>query len=109
MNLLNLIEGWIIVYEESNAYKLRVYKSKLIIIYVSIEGCYKGTWGNNCTADCPDECIDRHCFPNNGSCVWGCDAQMCFHGECDSKTDLCTKGCVAGRGGRYCTFCRYTQ
>ncbi|XP_076106748.1 uncharacterized protein LOC143075016 [Mytilus galloprovincialis] len=74
------------------------------LCYVAIYGCWKGTWGTNCTMDCPDECIDRHCFPNNGSCVWGCDVHRCFHGECDSKTDLCTKGCLPGRAGRYCTF-----
>ncbi|CAG2203571.1 unnamed protein product [Mytilus edulis] len=66
----------------------------------------KGTWGTNCATICPDGCIDRHCFPQNGSCVWGCDIQRCVHGECDPKTAVCTKGCVPGLGGRYCTFCR---
>lgn len=82
---------------------------KIIIIFVLNKGCWKGTWGTNCTTDCPDECIDRHCFPNNGSCVWGCDVHRCFHGECDSKTDLCTNGCLPGRGGRYCTFCKLSK
>ncbi|CAC5409011.1 unnamed protein product [Mytilus coruscus] len=76
------------------------------LCYIAVNGCWKGTWGTNCTTDCPGECTDRHCYPENGSCVWGCVAQKCFHGRCDAKTDVCTQGCVPGRGGRYCTFCR---
>ncbi|XP_071129167.1 receptor-type tyrosine-protein phosphatase kappa-like isoform X2 [Mytilus edulis] len=79
------------------------YKS-VELCYVAVNGCSKGTWGINCTTDCPVECIDSHCFPENGSCVWGCDELGCFHGKCDAKKDVCTKGCVPGQGGRYCTF-----
>ncbi|CAC5365498.1 unnamed protein product [Mytilus coruscus] len=74
------------------------------LCYIAVNGCWKGTWGTNCTTDCPVECIESHCFPENGSCVWGCDVNRCFHGKCDAKTDVCTKGCVPGQGGRYCTF-----
>lgn len=76
-------------------------------LFFVISGCWKGTWGTNCTTDCPVECIDRHCYPQNGSCIWGCDEQKCFHGECDPNSDVCTNGCVNGKGGRYCTFCKY--
>ncbi|CAC5409016.1 unnamed protein product [Mytilus coruscus] len=74
------------------------------LCYIEINGCWKGTWGDGCTTDCPVECIGRHCYPGNGSCIWGCDVQECFHGTCDAETSICTKGCVPGRGGRYCTF-----
>ncbi|CAG2205746.1 unnamed protein product [Mytilus edulis] len=47
--------------------------------------------------NCPVECIDRHCYPANGSCIWGCDEQKCFHGECDPNTDVCMKGCEGKR------------
>ncbi|XP_052067780.1 multiple epidermal growth factor-like domains protein 10 isoform X2 [Mytilus californianus] len=78
--------------------------TKIELCYIEIYGCWKGTWGPNCTTDCPVECIGSHCFPQNGSCIWGCDEQKCNHGECHARTDVCTKGCVPGRGGRYCTF-----
>ncbi|CAC5380710.1 unnamed protein product [Mytilus coruscus] len=74
------------------------------LCYIEIYGCWKGTWGTDCTTDCPVECIDRHCYPQNGSCIWGCDVQKCFHGKCDANTDICTMGCEAGQGGRHCTF-----
>ncbi|CAG2207371.1 unnamed protein product [Mytilus edulis] len=74
------------------------------LCYVAIYGCWKGTWGTNCATICPDGCIDRHCFPQNGSCVWGCDIQRCVHGVCDPKTAVCIKGCVPGLGRRYCTL-----
>ncbi|CAC5385841.1 unnamed protein product [Mytilus coruscus] len=73
------------------------------LCYIAIHGCWKGRWGTNCTKNCPAECINQDCFPGNGSCVWGCDLQKCFHGTCDVNTGVCTKGCVNGRGGRYCT------
>ncbi|XP_052059414.1 receptor-type tyrosine-protein phosphatase kappa-like isoform X1 [Mytilus californianus] len=79
-------------------------KTFVELCYIEIYGCWKGTWGTNCTTDCPVECIDRHCYPANGSCIWGCDVQKCYHGVCDANTDVCSKGCVAGEGGRYCTF-----
>ena len=39
--------------------------------YINI-GCYKGWWGSECSDPCPATCVDRHCYPGNGSCVWGC-------------------------------------
>lgn len=44
-------------------------------------GCYKGWCGGECSTPCPVNCIDNHCYPGNGSCVWGCkigqDGDMC--------------------------------
>jgi hypothetical protein len=36
-------------------------------------GCHKGWWGSDCSIPSPGTCVDRHCYPSNGSCVWGCD------------------------------------
>ncbi|XP_052059438.1 receptor-type tyrosine-protein phosphatase alpha-like isoform X4 [Mytilus californianus] len=77
---------------------------KIELCFIAIYGCLNGTWGTACEMPCPDECINRHCYPENGSCVWGCQEQRCFHGVCDAKTDVCTSGCVPRHGGRHCTF-----
>ncbi|CAG2196371.1 unnamed protein product [Mytilus edulis] len=42
------------------------------LCYVAINGCPKGFWGSNCEQKCSTNCIERHCNPTNGSCVWGC-------------------------------------
>ena len=44
-----------------------------IYIYIYIyTGCYKGWWVSDCSKPCPATCVDRHCYPGNGNCVWGC-------------------------------------
>jgi hypothetical protein len=42
-------------------------------------GCYKGWWGSDCSKTCPATCVDRHCYPSNGRCVWGCDPVNCLN------------------------------
>ncbi|CAC5406999.1 unnamed protein product [Mytilus coruscus] len=66
-------------------------------------GCWSGTWGTNCAKLCPTKCTNQHCFPRNGSCVWGCDPLYCQAGRCNAETSACTRGCVKGRAGKYCT------
>lgn len=80
---------------------------KLKINFLWILGCWRGYWGPNCTKSCPVECINQDCFPVNGSCVWGCDLQNCFHGKCNTNTNVCTEGCLNGRVGRHCSHCMY--
>lgn len=72
-----------------------------------VVGCFKGTWGNDCADQCPEKCIDNHCYPQNGTCVWGCDPSHCLHNKCDIHTSVCTDGCVPGRAGQYCNKCKW--
>lgn len=72
-------------------------------------GCFKGTWGPNCSDACPTKCIDQHCYPENGSCVWGCDPQNCLNNICDIHvhTGVCSEGCVPGLTGEFCNRSKY--
>ncbi|XP_052059403.1 receptor-type tyrosine-protein phosphatase mu-like isoform X2 [Mytilus californianus] len=72
------------------------------LCYVEIYGCWKGFWGENCTVPCPPKCIDQHCYPANGNCVWGCDPTNCMSENCYTTTGVCLGGCVLGRAGQYC-------
>ncbi|CAC5421816.1 Tyrosine-protein phosphatase non-receptor type 5,Receptor-type tyrosine-protein phosphatase R,Receptor-type tyrosine-protein phosphatase S,Receptor-type tyrosine-protein phosphatase eta,Tyrosine-protein phosphatase non-receptor type 7,Receptor-type tyrosine-protein phosphatase N2,Tyrosine-protein phosphatase non-receptor type 12,Receptor-type tyrosine-protein phosphatase delta [Mytilus coruscus] len=72
------------------------------LCYIEIYGCWRGFWGADCTQSCPVECVNHDCYPGNGSCVWGCDLNRCFHGTCDNDSGVCTRGCKNGRAGRYC-------
>ncbi|XP_063396036.1 receptor-type tyrosine-protein phosphatase mu-like isoform X1 [Mytilus trossulus] len=71
------------------------------LCYIEINGCWKGFWGENCSAPCPHNCINQHCYPTNGSCVWGCDPNNCAV-NCFANTGVCYGGCVPGRAGQYC-------
>ncbi|CAC5380716.1 Tyrosine-protein phosphatase non-receptor type 5,Receptor-type tyrosine-protein phosphatase R,Receptor-type tyrosine-protein phosphatase eta,Tyrosine-protein phosphatase non-receptor type 7,Receptor-type tyrosine-protein phosphatase beta [Mytilus coruscus] len=75
----------------------------VVICYIEVNGCFKGTWGTNCTELCPSNCISNHCDIGNGTCVWGCDSRHCVHNRCNKHTGICTDGCVAGRAGQYCS------
>lgn len=70
-------------------------------------GCWKGKWGVNCTNPCPANCIDHHCYPGNGSCIWGCDSRKCLEDKCDRDTCICSDGCKNGFVGQSCNnqFC----
>ncbi|VDI84210.1 Hypothetical predicted protein [Mytilus galloprovincialis] len=69
--------------------------------------CFQGFWGENCSRTCSPTCIDQHCYPENGSCVWGCDPQNCLNHKCDIYTGTCTDGCVSGLSGQHCNTCEY--
>ncbi|XP_063446352.1 uncharacterized protein LOC134725939 [Mytilus trossulus] len=73
------------------------------LCYVEIHGCFMGTWGPNCTEQCPPNCIHNQCDIGNGYCVWGCDSNNCLDNKCDFQTGVCMNGCVARRGGQYCS------
>ncbi|XP_063397854.1 uncharacterized protein LOC134682593, partial [Mytilus trossulus] len=32
-------------------------------------GCPKGYWGSDCHKYCPKNCVEQHCYLENGSCV----------------------------------------
>ncbi|XP_076112604.1 plexin-B1-like isoform X2 [Mytilus galloprovincialis] len=70
------------------------------LCYVEINGCRKTNWGKNCKEICSDNCIDQHCYPENGSCVWGC---YCLDGICNINTTYCVDGCMGNRTGLNCT------
>ncbi|CAC5383463.1 PLXNA [Mytilus coruscus] len=71
------------------------------LCYVAINGCQKNFWGSNCSKSCSENCIDQHCYPGNGSCVWGCNYlnSICNSGNrtgrnCN-KYNLATDGSVS--------------
>ncbi|XP_052067781.1 multiple epidermal growth factor-like domains protein 6 isoform X3 [Mytilus californianus] len=72
------------------------------LCYIEIYGCWKGFWGEKCAKPCPPKCIDQHCYPTNGTCIWGCDPKNCMSNTCYSTTGVCFGGCVLGRAGQYC-------
>lgn len=51
---------------------------------------------------CPENCIDQHCFPTNGSCVLGCNWNYCKNDRCDKITNMCIDGCNEGITGDFC-------
>jgi hypothetical protein len=72
-------------------------------------GCHKGWWGIDCSNPSPATCVDRHCYPSNGSCVWGCDPDNCLNDICDTATGICTQGCKIGLRGDYCDKGKFTN
>jgi hypothetical protein len=51
-------------------------------------GCYKDWWDSDCSKPCPATCVGGHCYPGNGSCVWGCNPDNCLNDICDTKHKL---------------------
>jgi hypothetical protein len=72
-------------------------------------GCYKGWWGIDCSKPCPSTCVDGHCLPGNGNCVWDCNPDNCLNDICDGTTGNCTQGCEIGRRGNYCDRRKFTN
>lgn len=64
-----LLFYWFVQYTHINhqIYFYVIYKTFQIILV----GCEKGMWRTNCSEPCSSVCIDQHCHPGNGSCVWG--------------------------------------
>lgn len=69
-------------------------------------GCKKSFWGSNCETSCAENCIKDNCFPENGSCVWGCNPMQCLNDVCDRDTAVCTDGCKGKRTGNHCNKCK---
>ncbi|XP_052080994.1 plexin-B2-like [Mytilus californianus] len=72
------------------------------LCYVAINGCQKKFWGSNCEFSCAENCIDQHCFPENGSCILGCSEKNCLKDICDFDSAVCLEGCKDGRTGPFC-------
>ncbi|CAC5360071.1 unnamed protein product [Mytilus coruscus] len=79
------------------------------ILYVTLPfmvGCEKNFWGSNCNISCAESCIEKNCFPGNGSCIWeGCSDKNCLNSKCDHYTSVCTEGCKERRAGNFCNKC----
>ncbi|XP_071181860.1 neurogenic locus notch homolog protein 2-like [Mytilus edulis] len=101
----NYLGKYVIYYDNKGSQP--VFKDGPIVelCYVAINGCQKGFWGNNCEIHCADNCINRHCHPGNGSCVWGCNPTNCLNDLCKNDTGVCTDGCKERRTGLYCEKC----
>ncbi|XP_052080303.1 uncharacterized protein LOC127718350 isoform X1 [Mytilus californianus] len=99
----NQLGRYIIYYDNEGSKEETIVKGGIVeLCYVAINGCFKGAWGINCSNACPPKCIDQHCYPENGSCVWGCDPQNCLNNKCDKDTGACSEGCVTGWDGHFC-------
>lgn len=55
---------------------------------------------------CPANCVHGHCYPGNGSCVWGCNSDNCLNAIYNADTGVCTHGCKIGLDGDYCDDCK---
>lgn len=75
-------------------------------MHIILLGCQKSRWGSDCEQLCTENCIERNCYPQNGSCVWGCNATNCLNDICDKDTAVCTNGCKNSRTGIYCNKCK---
>ena len=72
-------------------------------------GFYKGLWDNTCSKPCPATCVEGHCYPSNGTCVWGCNPDNCLNDICDETTGKCTDGCKIGLLGDNCDKRKFTN
>ncbi|VDI25636.1 Hypothetical predicted protein, partial [Mytilus galloprovincialis] len=79
-----------------------IYEPIVELCYVAIDGCQNHFWGRNCEIGCVVNCIEQHCFPDNGSCILGCNDENCLNSICDNDTAVCTEGCKIRRTGRFC-------
>ncbi|CAC5418228.1 PTPRT [Mytilus coruscus] len=90
----NQLGKYVIYYDDKGSTEVskgstNVYGPIVELCYVAINGCRKSFWGSDCQTNCAENCIERNCFPENGSCVWG-------------YTTVCTDGCKERRTGSYC-------
>ncbi|XP_076089869.1 uncharacterized protein LOC143061509 [Mytilus galloprovincialis] len=101
----NQLGKYVIYYDDTGSFhpndsNVLVYSNPIIeLCYVAITGCPKNFWGRTCSQNCSENCIDQHCFPENGSCVWGC---YCLDGICNANTSACIGGCMDNRTGIDC-------
>ncbi|CAC5395241.1 unnamed protein product [Mytilus coruscus] len=96
--------GKFVIYYDSKGYDIG-YGTRgpfVELCYVIINGCPTYRWGSNCEEFCVENCKERNCYPNNGSCVWGCNPKNCLNDICDKETGVCTVVCKERRTGNYC-------
>ncbi|XP_063418249.1 plexin-B2-like [Mytilus trossulus] len=98
----NHLGQYVIYFDRKGSVKRNESFSVIELCYVGIHGCQTTLWGSNCEVDCAENCIHQHCFPENGSCIWGCNETNCLKDICDSDTAVCPEGCKDGRTGPYC-------
>ncbi|XP_052080402.1 uncharacterized protein LOC127718421 [Mytilus californianus] len=103
----NQLGKYVIYYDDIGSDEGNIYGPIIELCYVAINGCFKGTWGTNCSDACPPKCTNQHCYPANGSCVWGCDLQNCLNNICDKHTGACSEGCVPVFAGQFCNISKY--
>ncbi|XP_052080277.1 hepatocyte growth factor receptor-like isoform X2 [Mytilus californianus] len=97
--------GKYVIYYDRTGYELESipYAPTVSLCYVAIYGCEKNFWGSNCDISCAESCIEKHCFPGNGSCILGgCSDKNCLNSNCDQYTAVCTEGCKERRTGNFC-------
>ena len=64
-------------------------------------GCPVSFFGSTCNKLCPSNCFEGHCFPSNGTCVYGCNSDLCLDNKCDAD-GACSIGCPSGKRGKFC-------
>lgn len=72
---------------------------------ILLKGCYKTWWGGNCRTRCPEYCVDQHCHPLTGECIWGCRPNNCLESRC-TLDGYCSRGCQSGLAGPICDRCK---
>ncbi|XP_063443549.1 multiple epidermal growth factor-like domains protein 10 [Mytilus trossulus] len=95
----NQVGQYIIYYDAKGE---STYGPIIELCYVAINGCRKGFWGSNCEKVCSEYCIENHCYPGNGSCIFGCKTENCLNDIFHKFTGVCTDGCKERRTGDYC-------
>ncbi|CAC5387616.1 PLXNB [Mytilus coruscus] len=100
----NQLGRYVVYYDKKGSdEETHVYEAIVELCYVAINGCPKTFWGNNCKLSCPESCIEQHCFPGNGSCIWGgCSDENCLQRNCDKDSAICYDGCKENRTGPFC-------
>ncbi|CAG2203352.1 unnamed protein product [Mytilus edulis] len=99
----NHLGQYVIYYQDSKGSLIGNKSYNIIeLCYVAIHGCQMTFWGSTCESSCPANCKEHHCFPENGSCIWGCISKNCLKDICDSSTGVCLKGCKDRRTGPDC-------
>ncbi|XP_048252493.1 serine/threonine-protein phosphatase 6 regulatory ankyrin repeat subunit A-like isoform X3 [Haliotis rufescens] len=100
---------------------LVLYQTLLIVTHGQ-ESCIWGKYGENCSKDCPSNCIAnpgrniRHCHKETGRCSEGCVpgwfedlcdhacSKNCLRNICNRQNGICTFGCSGDYTGDYCNI-----
>ncbi|XP_071160326.1 uncharacterized protein [Mytilus edulis] len=102
----NKLGKYVIYYDDKGSVensRSKVFLPVVELCYVDINGCQKTFWGSSCEISCAESCMEQHCFPGNGSCIFGgCSDKNCLKSNCDRDTAVCTEGCKIRRTGSYC-------
>ncbi|XP_071098476.1 serine/threonine-protein phosphatase 6 regulatory ankyrin repeat subunit B-like isoform X2 [Haliotis cracherodii] len=100
---------------------LVLYQTLLIVTYGQ-DSCTWGKYGDNCSKDCPSNCIAnpgrniRHCHKETGKCSEGCVpgwfedlcdhacSKNCLRNICNRQNGICSFGCSGDYRGDYCNI-----